>query len=68
MSTPGKPMLLASLCLLFPLTGCATSTLVTDSSCKSFKPISHSRKDTEQTRREVIGHNKVFDAICPTKS
>lgn len=41
--------------------------VVTDTSCKSFKPISHSKKDTEQTRREVVGHNRVFDTICPTK-
>ena len=52
----------------FLLSGCATGTLVTDSSCKTFKPISHSKKDTEQTRREVIGHNKAFDAVCPAKS
>lgn len=59
---------LALLLAAIVLSGCATKTLVTDSSCNTFKQISHSRKDTEQTRREVIGHNKAFDAVCPAKS
>jgi hypothetical protein len=55
---------LAALSLVFLLTGCATNGLVTDGSCKIFKPISNSAKDTEQTRREVVSHNKVYGAIC----
>lgn len=55
----------------FLLTACATDTLgtkITDTSCKSFRPISSSKKDTEQTRREVIAHNKVYDTICPQEA
>jgi hypothetical protein len=64
MKTPAKPTTLAALLTAFLLTGCATDSLVTDSACRSFKPISSSKRDTEQTRREVVAHNKVFDAIC----
>jgi hypothetical protein len=64
MKTPAKPTTLAALLTAFLLTGCATDTLVTDSACRSFKPISNSKRDTEQTRREVVAHNKVFDTIC----
>lgn len=53
-----------SACLL---TGCGTAGSVTDladSSCRSFKPIRGSKSDTEETKRQVIGHNRVFDALC----
>lgn len=63
---------LAALLSGFLLTGCATGTFATngptDSACKSFKPISASKADTEPTKRQVIGHNKAFDAICPDRS
>ena len=59
-----KLMLSAALCSLSLLTGCATSSPATDGSCRVFKPISNSTKDTTQTRREVIAHNKVFSSIC----
>ena len=59
-----KLMTCAALFSLFLLTGCATSTQGTDGSCKVFKPISNSKADTVQTRREVIAHNKVFTSIC----
>lgn len=62
-----KPMLPASLLTLFLLTGCATNTFVTDASCKAFKPISASKADTEPTKRQVIGHNRAYDAICPVR-
>lgn len=53
----------------FLLTGCATATSEpTDSSCKSFKPIAASVKDTVETKRQVVGHNKAYDAICPPKT
>ena len=57
----------ASLLMLSLLTGCATNTFVTDASCKAFKPISASKADTESTKRQVIGHNRAYDAICPVK-
>lgn len=63
---PTKPTRLAVTLIAFLLTGCATVTPeIADSSCRSFKPISMSKSDTEPTKRQVIGHNKAFDAICP---
>lgn len=64
---PKKLMLPASLLTLSLLTGCATNTFVTDASCKVFKPIGASKADTEPTKRQVIGHNRAYDAICPAK-
>jgi hypothetical protein len=53
----------AAILLVFPLCGCSTMQTV-DGSCKVFRPISNSTKDTAQTRREVIAHNRVYGAIC----
>ena len=56
----------------FLLTGCATGISgingPTDTSCKSFKPISASKQDTEPTKRQVIAHNRAHDAICAAKA
>lgn len=53
------------LCAPFLLTACATNGQgLTDSSCRSFKPITNSRLDTLQTRREVIAHNRVYTKLC----
>ncbi len=56
----------------FLLTGCATGISgingPTDTSCRSFKPIAASKADTDQTKRQVIGHNKAYDAICADKA
>ena len=60
-----KLMLPAALLTSSLLMGCSTSTLVTDSGCKSFKPIAMSKKDTDDTKRQIVGHNRAFDAICP---
>lgn len=63
---PAKRTLLAGLLSAFLLTGCATNIpVIADSSCKSFKPITSSKNDTEPTKRQIIGHNKVFDTLCP---
>lgn len=64
MKTLAKLTMLAALSSGFLLTGCATDIVATDSSCRSFRPITSSKRDTEQTRREVFAHNKVFDTIC----
>lgn len=48
------------------ISGCST-TQIADSACRSFKPINWSKNDTSQTKREVVGHNKAYDAICPAK-
>lgn len=56
-------------CALSLLTGCASGSIEingpTDSACKSFRPIRASTQDTAETKRQVIGHNKAYDAICP---
>ena len=65
-----RPKRLALLSIGFLLTGCATNiseTNIADTSCKSFRPISASSKDTEPTKRQVVAHNKVYDALCPSK-
>jgi starvation-inducible outer membrane lipoprotein len=53
----------------FLLTGCATGGLEingpTDTACKSFRVIRASKADTVDTKRQVVGHNKAFEAICP---
>jgi hypothetical protein len=60
----------AALMLALPLAmlggGCAT-TGIADTSCQSFMPIAASGKDTVQTKRQVVAHNRVFDRLC-TKS
>ncbi len=32
--------------------------------CSAFKPISWSKKDTLETAKQVIEHNKVWKALC----
>ena len=58
---------LAGLPILFLLSGCATGTFGIDSGCKSFRPIAASKADTTSTKRQVIGHNRAYDAICDGK-
>ena len=63
---PRKPMLLAAALASSLLTGCATNTAVTaDSACKSFQPIAMSKRDTDETKRQIVGHNRAYEAICP---
>lgn len=63
---PPKLKPLAALLTGCLMTGCATQGAVTaDSGCKSFLPISMSKKDTNETKRQIIGHNRAYDAICP---
>ena len=49
------------------LTGCANNEMLVDSSCKTFRPIAASKADTEPTKRQIVGHNRAFDAICPAQ-
>lgn len=64
-----KLTLLAGLLSACLLTGCATAIQeIADSSCKSFKPITSSKADTEPTRRQIIAHNSVYDTICPREA
>ncbi|WP_280950367.1 MULTISPECIES: hypothetical protein [Rhodomicrobium] len=40
---------------------------MTDTSCLAYEPIRYSRTDTEETRRQIIEHNAVWDALCKTQ-
>lgn len=47
------------------LAGCATAPMPgAVVYCQIEKPISWSKKDTDQTIREVKGHNAVYKALC----
>lgn len=46
------------------LTGCASAPLGTDPACTVFEPICASRLDTEDTIKQIIGHNAAFEAMC----
>jgi hypothetical protein len=62
-------MLPVVLLIAFPLSGCGTVTAgIADTSCKSFRPISMSKADTIETKKQIVGHNKVFDEICDPKT
>ena len=58
---------LVGLPILCLLSGCATGISGIDSGCKSFRPIAASKADTTSTKRQVIGHNRAWDAICDQK-
>lgn len=63
---PLKPMQLGALLIASLMTGCGTSSVgIADSSCASFKPINMSKQDTTETKRQIVGHNKAYEAICP---
>lgn len=46
------------------LTGCASAPLGTDAACTVFEPICASRSDTEETIRQILGHNAALEAMC----
>lgn len=61
-----RPIRLAVMLSGFLLTGCGTNIAgIADTACQSFKPITMSKADTEATKRQIVGHNKAFDTICP---
>lgn len=43
----------------------ACSSLPVDSGCKAFGPISWSKQDTDPTKKQIVAHNRAYDAICP---
>ncbi len=57
-----KQMLLGTAVTI--LTGCASAPLGTDPACTVFEPICASRADTEDTIKQIIGHNAAFEAMC----
>ena len=65
-----RAMRAAPLLTLLPiLPGCATTTasVGTDAvACSAFEPIRWSKKDTEETIRQVKEHNAAWAAMCTT--
>ena len=63
---PGKLVKLMILPVLaMSLSACATRGPATvTAECRIFRPITSSVRDTEQTRREVTGHNRAGQAAC----
>lgn len=50
--------------LVVMLAGCGTVTSVqTDTSLRSFRPITMSCKDTPETRKQVTAHNSAYDTL-----
>lgn len=37
---------------------------VIDTACQAFEPIRYSRNDTDETKRQVRGHNAAWEALC----
>ncbi len=48
------------------LGGCETGkgSITSGAACEIFKPISASKKDTKQTREQVVGHNAAGADAC----
>jgi len=46
------------------LTGCASAPSENESACLVFEPICASRGDTEDTIKQIIGHNAAYEAVC----
>jgi len=58
--------LVALVLLVVLLSSCqTTSTGGTEVACQAFEPITYSSRDTAETRRQIVGHNAAFDALCP---
>lgn len=57
---------LVVLALTLSLMGCATKTIVIDTSCSSFRLIKLSRADviTEGTEVQIAGHNGAWRSVC----
>lgn len=63
------PTLLVLMLTSSILSGCAstrtTATIVTDTSCEAFGPITYSAsQDSRETIGEIIAHNAAWSAIC----
>lgn len=50
--------------ILITVSGCASDTRVTDSSCAVFAPITHSSRDTAETVEQIVTHNAKWDSVC----
>lgn len=51
--------------LMAALSACKTVGPATvEGECRLFRPITSSMKDTQQTRREIVAHNRVGSGAC----
>ncbi len=50
--------------LVVALTGCETPKITSGAACDIFGPITYSRKDTKQTKDEIVAHNAVGAEVC----
>jgi len=69
-TTFGVMARLLALGLLFPLTGCVTTTGLSESRqalCDQFQPIRWAEADSDDTIRSVKQHNAVFVKLCRWK-
>lgn len=46
------------------LAGCSAKTIFIDSACQSFAVIYPSRRDTAETKRQVLAHNRIYEQQC----
>lgn len=53
-----------ALALLAILPACVTRGPGTEAACNIFSPIGSSTRDTVETRREIVRHNKIGQAVC----
>ena len=60
----GAKLMLPAALVVMILTGCASVPSETKSACLVFEPICASRSDTEDTIKQIIGHNAAFEAVC----
>ena len=57
------PVIVSGL-ILTMLPGCETNTVATDAFCQIYSPITTSSSDTEETERQVVEMNAVYDELC----
>lgn len=46
------------------MSGCSQPIISVTTECSAFGLIYPSRKDTEETKRQVLNHNVVYEKVC----
>lgn len=59
-----KKFVIALSVILITLSGCASGTRVTDTFCLKYEPVYSSKRDTEETRRQIDRNNAVYLEQC----
>ena len=60
-------MLAACQTMMTPIGGTEklpVSELVSRVACSAFSPITYAKHDTPETRRQIVGHNAAWGAVC----